>query len=220
MLHISRRRRRGWKLLIKAPLKCCFSFLKQSVNSSEAGSQDASSATHLLTQILITARVRTTRSWRTQWRTSKPQSPGLVAEEALSNDRQKKISAEASAQTRWLSQRDTRVHLSQRTWTLIDITDAYDLSYLRGPSEGWVWFAVRTYKLLKNVVYSFHWLEFKPSSVGLTVLSWGSYKTHKRRSFPATLDASDTYKNMFGEHTSCRIFWVSKGLTGVFCVNK
>lgn len=109
--------------------------------------------------------------------------------------------------------------LSRRTRTLTDITDACDLSCLmRGPSEGWVWSAVRTYKLLKNVVYSFHWREFKPSSVGLTVLSCGSYKTHKRRSFPATLDASDTYKNMFGEHTSCAIFsqlacsWVPGGV--------
>lgn len=38
---------------------------------------------------------------------------------------------------------------------------------MRGHQKGWVCAVVRTHKLLKNVVYSFHWCEFKLSSIGL-----------------------------------------------------
>lgn len=90
----------------------------------------------------------------------------------------------------------TRVHHSTCTCILADITDAHILvSYLmRGHQRGWVCVAARTHKLLKNVVYSFHWCEFKLSSVWAPALKWGSCKTQWSRSFIGTLDFNDTSK--------------------------
>lgn len=56
--------------------------------------------------------------------------------------------------------------------------------------------AVRTHKLLKNVVYSFHWHEFKLSSVGLGLCDEGVFKTQMKRSFTVTLDFNDSLRNL------------------------
>lgn len=95
-------------------------------------------------------------------------------------DKRKSLPRHLHKQDNYLTQ--TRVHLSARTRTLTGITDAHNLvSYLmRGHQrggEGGV--AVRTHKLLKNVVYSFHWHEFKLSSAGLRLPEEGVTK-HSR----------------------------------------